>query len=150
MKVIALLFLVSSVFAQSFGEPPVSSYAKCAKDIPNLKALKKVIKNDYTRISENTGLNRARVSIRLRRGRVSVEQLPYSSRSFGLVPSLTIDGDGTWIFGLEEVGPSELKCEYRYELFLTVTGIDSKGDKFRVKTPGKLLNLSAPAIYSVK
>ncbi|GEM_PF-5695878 len=150
MKVIALLFLISSVFAQSFGEPPVSSYAKCAKDISTLKALKKVLKDDYTRIAESTGLNRARVSIRFRRGRVSIEQLPYSSRSFGLVPSLTIESNGTWVFGLEEVEPSQIKCEYRYEIFLTVTGIDNEGDRVRVRTPGKLLNLSAPAIYSVK
>jgi hypothetical protein len=150
MKIIAVLILASSLFAQSFGPPPVTAFAGCAKDAPILERLKKTLVNDFSNLAERAGLNRVRASVRFKRGRVSTEKLPSTSSSFGLVPSLTITPNKEWIFGLAEAEPSALKCDYRYELFLTIRGIDNEGKKVSLRTPGKIINLSAPAIYSIK
>lgn len=150
MKIIAVMLLASSLFAQSFGPPPVTAFARCARDVPTLKQLKKTLVSDFSTLAEQAGLNRVRANVRFRRGRVSIEPLPFASSSFGLVPSLTIAANKDWVFGLAEAQPSALKCDYRYELFLTIRGIDSEGERVSKRTPGKIINLSAPAIYSVR
>jgi hypothetical protein len=150
MKIIAVLILASSLFAQSFGPPPVRAFAECAQDVPTLKQLRKTLANDFSKLAEQAGLSRVRASVRFKRGRVSTEELPFTSSSFGLVPSLTISPNKEWIFGLAEAGQSALKCDYRYELFLTIRGIDNEGKNVYLRTPGKIINLSAPAIYSIR
>lgn len=150
MRILVLFFLVCSGFAQSFQDPIASSDTVCVRDFPLLRIYKKVVKKDFEVLLEKAGAVRPRALPRFKRLKVSSEKIPFSSKSFGLSPSVTVKSDGSLEFGLAQIEPIQTKCEYEYEIFLTASGSNKDGKRFSVKTTGKKMSFSAPAIYSVK